>query len=149
MKKEELDPATVPADASSIKYSLVKVIDKNMDNKLALDKIWTVKSINDKIVDIPKFEDKDNNLLLSLDTIEMKIFGYDGCNNFHGNFQLLHPNSITLQVIGATKVKCNNMQLPTSFITALKSTETFTLKDENLIFLDVNGYEVLKFVKAK
>jgi len=29
--KEELDPATVPADASSIKYTLKKVIEKNID----------------------------------------------------------------------------------------------------------------------
>lgn len=33
IKKEKLDPATVPADGSSIKYTLIKVIEKNIDEK--------------------------------------------------------------------------------------------------------------------
>lgn len=134
VKKEELDPATVPADASSIKYSLIEVIEKQKDKKLALDKIWTVKSINGKLVDMPRIPDEDNDLELSIDTVEMKIFGYDDCNNFYGNFELL-DNLITFNSIGATEMMCNNMDLPSSYLTALVNTKTFKIKSKNLFFL--------------
>lgn len=149
VKKEELDPATVPADASSIKYSLVEVIEKQKDMKLALDKIWTVKSINEKLVDIPQVADEDNDLVLSIVTDEMKIFGYDGCNNFHGNFELLNDNIITFNSIGSTKMMCSNMDLPSSYITALVNTKTFKLERKNLFFYDINENEILRFVKAE
>ncbi len=148
VKKEELDPATVPADASSIKYSLIEVIEKQKDKKLALDKIWTVKSINEKLVDIPQVADEDNDLVLSIDTVEMKIFGYDGCNNFYGNFELL-DNLITFNSIGATEMMCNNMDLPSSYLTALVNTKTFKIKSKNLLFYDISGNEILRFVKAE
>jgi len=134
VKKEELDPATVPAYASSIKYSLIEVIEKQKDKKLALDKIWTVKSINGKLVDMPRIPDEDNDLELSIDTVEMKIFGYDDCNNFYGNFELL-DNLITFNSIGATEMMCNNMDLPSSYLTALENTKTFKIKSKNLFFL--------------
>ncbi len=148
MKKEELDPATVPADASSIKYSLIEVIEKQKDKKLVLDKIWTVKSINGKLVEMPRIPDEDNDLVLSIDTVEMKILGYDGCNNFHGNFELL-DNSITFQSIGSTKMMCSNMELPSSYMTALENTKTFKLENDNLFFYDISGNEILRFVKAE
>lgn len=148
VKKEELDPATVPADASSIKYSLIEVFEKQKDKKLALDKIWTVKSINGKLVEMPRIPDEDNDLVLSIDTVEMKIFGYDGCNNFHGNFELL-DNLITFNSIGATEMMCNNMDLPSSYLTALVNTKTFKIKSENLFFYDISGNEILRFVKAE
>ncbi len=148
VKKKELDPATVPADASSIKYYLVEVIEKNEDVKLVLDKIWTVKSINEKLVDIPQVADEDNDLVLSIDTVEMKIFGYDGCNNFYGNFELL-DNLITFNSIGATEMMCNNMDLPSSYLTALVNTKTFKIKSKNLFFYDISGNEILRFVKAE
>lgn len=148
VKKEELDPATVPADASSIKYSLIEVIEKQKDKKLVLDKIWTVKSINGKLVEMPRIPDEDNDLVLSIDTVEMKILGYDGCNNFHGNFELL-DNSITFQSIGSTKMMCSNMELPSSYMTALENTKTFKLENDNLFFYDTHGNEILRFVKAE
>lgn len=148
VKKEELDPATVPADASSIKYSLVEIIEKYIDMKLALDKVWIAKSINEKLVDIPQDADKDNDLVLSIDTVEMKILGYDGCNNFHGNFELL-DNSISFQSIGSTEMMCSNMELPSSYMTALENTKTFKLEDENLFFYDTNEKEILRFAKAE
>lgn len=151
VKKEKLDPTLVPTDGSSIKYSLVKVIEKNKDEKLLLDNIWSVESINGKKIEILKAADINENqeLVLAIDLLEMKILGYDGCNNFFGSSETSKSNAITLKLIGATNKMCADMQTPSNYKTALEHTQTYTMEDENLYFYNTNGNEVLKFQKAE
>lgn len=151
VKKEKLDPAKVPADGSTLRYTLVKVIEKTKSEEFLLDDIWSVKSINGKMIDIPKTKDEAENLdlILTIDLLEMKILGYDGCNNFYGTIETSAESLITLKLIGATEMACSNMELPTAYTLALERTNSYKLSEEALYFYDTNGTEVLKFEKAE
>ncbi|WP_051285130.1 DUF4377 domain-containing protein [Aequorivita capsosiphonis] len=150
IKKEKLDPATVPADASSIKYTLVKVLEKNKDKKFLLDDIWKVTSIQGEKIEIPETTNpnQDNDLVLAIDLLEMKTLGYNGCNNFHGTIETSDNNSVTFKITGATKMMCPNMELPSNYKSALEKAKTYKMEDLQLYFYDAEGNEVLKFQKA-
>ena len=52
VKEEQLE--NVPADASSIKYTLVEVLEKKEDIKLALDGSWEALKINGSVIKLPR-----------------------------------------------------------------------------------------------
>ncbi|HBL80582.1 MAG TPA: heat-shock protein HslJ, partial [Aequorivita sp.] len=68
-------------DASTLKYSLVKVIEKNRDEKMRLHDIWALKAINGEAIDRDNFQKQP---VLEIHLNEMKIFGNDGCNTMFG-----------------------------------------------------------------
>ncbi len=145
VKKENLDPATVPADASTLKYSLVKVIEKNRDEKMRLNDIWALKAINGKMIDVENFQ---KHPVLEIHLNDMKIFGNDGCNNMFGAVENLDDQNINFGAMGGTKMACPNMELSTEYTSALGKTKTFKLEGLQLYFYDADGNELLKFQKV-
>ncbi|MCB0454035.1 MAG: DUF4377 domain-containing protein [Aequorivita sp.] len=145
VKKEKLDPATVPADASTLKYSLVKVIEKNKDEKMRLDDTWTLKSINNEAIDSETFKKQP---ILEIQLNKMKIFGNDGCNNMFGSIKSLNKNNITFGALGGTKMACPNMEISSKYTSALGKTKTYKIDDLQLYFYDADGNELLRFEKG-
>ena len=145
VKKEELDPTTVPADASSIKYSLVKVIEKNRDEKMRLHDIWALRAIDGNMIDVGNFQ---KHPVLEIHLNDMKIFGNDGCNNMFGSIETLDEKNIAFGAIGGTKMACPNMELSSKYTSALGKTKTYKLDGLQLYFYDADGNEVLKYQKV-
>lgn len=145
VKKEELDPATVPADASTLKYSLVKVIEKNRDEKMRINDIWALKAMNGEAIDGNNFQ---KHPVLEIHLNEMKIFGNDGCNNMFGNIESFDEKNIAFGAIGGTKMACRNMELSSKYTSALGKTKTYKLDGLQLYFYDADGNEVLKYQKV-
>jgi len=52
VKEEKIPAAQVPADASSIKYTLVRVIEKEKDATLALHDIWALETLDGNTIDL-------------------------------------------------------------------------------------------------
>lgn len=145
VKKEKLDPATVPADASTLKYSLVKVIEKNKDEKMRLNDTWALKSINNEAIDSETFQKQP---ILEIQLNKMKIFGNDGCNNMFGSIKSLNENNITFGALGGTKMACPNMEISSKYTSALGKTKTYKIDDLQLYFYDADGNELLRFEKG-
>ena len=145
VKKEKLDPATVPADASTLKYSLVKVIEKNKDEKMRLDDTWTLKSINNEAIDSETFKKQP---ILEIQLNKMKIFGNDGCNNMFGSIKSLNEKNITFGALGGTKMACPNMEISSKYTSVLGKTKTYKIDDLQLYFYDADGNELLRFEKG-
>jgi heat shock protein HslJ len=145
VKKENLDPATVPADASTLKYSLVKVIEKNRDEKMRINDIWALKTMNGEAIDSNNFQ---KHPVLEIHLNEMKIFGNDGCNNMFGNIESFDEKNIAFGAIGGTKMACPNMELSSKYTSALGKTKTYKLDGLQLYFYDADGNEVLKYQKV-
>jgi heat shock protein HslJ len=145
VKKENLDPATVPADASTLKYSLVKVIEKNRDEKMRINDIWALKTMNGEAIDSNNFQ---KHPVLEIHLNEMKIFGNDGCNNMFGNIESFDEKNIAFGAIGGTKMACPNMELSSKYTLALGKTKTYKLDGLQLYFYDADGNEVLKYQKV-
>jgi heat shock protein HslJ len=142
VKTTKLKEKDVPADASSIKYKLIEVIEQVEDIRFRLNDIWVVTSINGKTLD------KNNDLpQVEINISKMKILGNDGCNNFTGKIKLLTSNEILIENIAATRKMCPDMTITNLFNAGLQNTSNYNLKELNLFFYDKEGNETLVLKK--
>jgi|GEM_PF-103024 len=144
VKEEHLDKSRVPADASSIKYTLVKVLEKQQDLRTVLNGNWTLQSLNNhplnKMTPLPT---------MAIDLSKMQISGSNGCNTYFGEIESLAPAKIKLGNVGSTKKMCRDMRVADEFDSALNSINTYQVKGSNVIFFSENGEKVLSFMKDK
>ncbi len=150
-----LDKSEVPADASSIRYKLVKVLKKKKDvntkkieeksNKpnQRLHDIWGVKRINGKPINR-----KTNLPTMEIDLAQMRIFGNDGCNNYNGAITEVSDTKIAFGKIASTRMMCREMEISDKFNEAMEKVKGYRLEELNLILVDKTGKEVLAFVKG-
>ena len=138
----QLDAKDVPADASSIQYDLVKVLEKKSDPKLAIHDIWVATHINGE--DIPK----TNAPTLEVNTTEMRVMGSNGCNNYNGQIKTLTAKTIAFGPIASTRKMCMDMTVPDSYDKALNQSSTYKKDGLTLSFYNSNGDEILRFKKV-
>ncbi len=138
----QLDPKDVPADASSIKYKLVKVLEKKQDPKMALNDIWTVTKINNSAIgktrQIPSLE---------INISKMQVSGTDGCNNFTGDIKNITARNIEFGPIASTRKMCMDMTIPNAFNKALNASVSYKKEALSLTFFDTEGNETLTLKK--
>lgn len=138
----QLDKTRLPADASSIKYSLVKVLDKQKDLRTELDGSWTLAQLNDhplnRMVVVPK---------LNIDLSQKLIYGNGGCNEFTSKLQNLGVSKIELGPVASTQKACINKNVEAEFNQALNSVKTYQIKGNTVTFYDEAGKKVLAFIK--
>ncbi len=141
IKKEELDPATVPADASSIKYSLVEIVSK--EKVISLGGEWVAISINRKTI-----ASRDENMKMPTITLEetsKKITGFSGCNNLVGTFETTGENGFKVGNVASTRKMCPTPNVESDFLKALNTAATYTVSEKRLVFFGAEGAEVLSF----
>lgn len=138
-----LDPKDVPADASSIKYKLVKVLEKKQDPKMSLNDVWVVTGINGKAISstrqIPSLE---------INIAKMQISGTDGCNNFTGEIKNITARNIVFGPIASTRKMCPDMTIPNNFNKALNNSVSYKKENLTLLFFDASGNETLALKKV-
>lgn len=143
VKEEKLDKSQVPADASSIRYTLLKVLDKQKDLRTELNGSWTLAQLNDhplnRMVAVPT---------MTIDLSQKQISGNGGCNNFTGKIQNLTASNIDLGPVASTKKACLNKNVESEFNQALNRVNTFQIQGNNLTFYDEKGDEILSFLKV-
>lgn len=138
-----LETKNVPADASSIQYELIKVLEKIQDPKLAIHDIWVTTHINGE-----EITDKTNLPTLEINTTKMQAFGTNGCNNYTGQIKNITSEAIEFGAIASTRKMCMDMTIPDSFDKAFNNISTYKKEDLNLSFYNEAGDEVLRFKKA-
>ena len=74
--------------------------------KYGLDDVWILEKINGVTIDFP--EDKKRPFI-TIDTGEKSISGFGGCNNFHGNAELVKNRIVTGNIL-STKMACMDIQ---------------------------------------
>tara|TARA_R110002049_G_scaffold306173_1_gene504181 strand:+ start:13288 stop:13998 length:711 start_codon:yes stop_codon:yes gene_type:complete len=141
IKEEHLDKNKVPADASFIKYTLIKVIEKKKDYRIAIHDIWAVKSI----YGIPIEKETPS---LEINISKMEVFGSDGCNHFHGKIKQLDIQNIVFFSLTTTRKICLDMTIPDRFNKALANSVGYIKKGLILSFKDKNGNETLVLKKV-
>lgn len=146
VKEEQLENA--PADASSVKYILVEVLEKKEDAKLALDGSWEALKINGSVIKLPRMRGAGVLPDLQINIRDMQISGIDNCNNFTGQITEIGENTIELGAIAGTKKMCPDMSISKAFNETLLAVKKYELKENNLIFTDEAGTELLEFIKA-
>ncbi|WP_297097583.1 META domain-containing protein [uncultured Draconibacterium sp.] len=146
VKEEQLE--NVPADASSIKYILVEVLEKKEDTKLALDGSWEALKINGSVIKLPRMRGAGLLPNLQINIRDMQINGIDNCNNFTGQITEIDESTIELGAIAGTQKMCPDMSISKAFNEALLAVKKYELRENNLVFTDEAGTELLEFTKA-
>jgi heat shock protein HslJ len=146
VKEEQLE--NVPADASSIKYILIEVLEKKEDNKLALNGSWDAVKINGSIIKLPRSRGAGVIPQMQIDLAQMQISGIDNCNNFSGKINKLGDTNIELGQLARTQKMCPDMSISKAFNDALNGVKKYQWKDNNLLFTDEAGTELLEFSKG-
>lgn len=143
VREEKLDKSQVPADGSSIKYTLVEVLDKRKDIRSELQGEWTLARLNaqplNRMVVLPT---------MIIDLSGGQIGGNAGCNNYSGRIRELTASEIHLGPIAMTKKMCSNKNIEPEFSDALNSVNTYQIKDGMVSFYGSNGSEVLAFIRS-
>jgi len=147
VNEEKLDAANVPADASSIRYTLVKVLEKTPDLKLRLNDIWVLTSLNGKTVRPAKEGERTKDVQMEFHLAEKKVMGTDGCNNFTGLIITVGEKALQLGPLASTRKLCIDITLADDFNQALNKVQSYAIKDLHLILYDKDGTELMTLKK--
>ncbi len=144
VREESISKEAVPADASSIKYTLVKVLDKQIDNRSFIKGKWLLMRINGNPV----------NRSIALPTLEIdmdnfRISGSTGCNTYSGLIQRLNQETIQLGNVVSTRKACINRNIETVYLNALNEISTYRQDNDKLVLFGEKGNELLAFLKQK
>jgi heat shock protein HslJ len=139
IRKEMLK--NVPADASSIRYVLVQVLEKTRDPKININDIWAVTAIQGEPVDMHQKRQKGPLIEISLSS--MSVMGNDGCNNFNGTISGFGDGVIEFGPIAVTRKMCPDMSVPNKFNSAIQQVRKYRLDPGRLVFLDTDGKELI------
>lgn len=148
VKEEKIDPAKVPADGSSLKYTLVEVLEKNPDPKFRIHDIWALEAIDGKTVERPNENDRMQIPSIEINLTDMRIMGTDGCNNFHGSIKNIEADELKFGPLAATMKMCPDMEIPGKFNATLNKVGKFRIENLKLYFFDEKGTELLRFKKV-
>lgn len=146
--EEKLNPAQVAADGSSIKYTLVAVLEKKTDEHFAIHDIWMLEAIDGVL--IPKSPDNETmeRPVLEINVTEMRVMGSDGCNRITGGIAVLDGEKLEFGNMSATRMMCNNMEIPDKFNKTLPTVRKFKKEGLKLNLLNECGKEVLRLKKV-
>ncbi|MEK6481057.1 DUF4377 domain-containing protein [Catalinimonas sp. 4WD22] len=145
VREENLPAAQVPEDASSIRYSLVRIISKEGDSKIRLHDIWVLESMEAEPIDESKINDRPR---LEIHLPEMRVMGFDGCNNFNGSIKQVDSAQLVFGPIAGTRKLCNQMDVPDQFNALLNQVNSYKVENLKLYLYNKQGNEILSFQKT-
>jgi heat shock protein HslJ len=148
LKVKEEKQENVPADASSIKYTLIKVVEKKKDLKLRINDIWVATSIGSEDIYFIGDNSVLKNVQIEIHIADMRITGNDGCNNFTGSITTFDDGFIEFGPIAGTRMMCADMTIPDKFNAALIKVKKYKIADMKLIFLDEEGKDLIALKKV-
>ncbi|MBP7274234.1 MAG: DUF4377 domain-containing protein [Saprospiraceae bacterium] len=144
VKVQQTDKENVPADASSIKYKLVKELERIPAPRAALSGKWTLTKLNNapisRAVPLPTLE---------IDLAQKQFSGSGGCNRYSAQIKHMSTNAIELSPIVSTKMACINKNIESEYFGQLAEAITFAVADKKLIFYDKDSKEILLFIHTE
>lgn len=145
VQEEKLPEDQVPADASSIKYTLTKVLHKEMDAKLRLHDIWALQAINGDNIDPGDFQKHPQ---LEINLTDNRVLGNDGCNQFSGAIKTVDDRQLSFSQMAGTRMDCENMELTGTINQHLAQVQSYRINNLTLLLLGADGEELLRYKKV-
>lgn len=147
------------ATAKSEKTSQVEITDRNkvttlpvkgqkpiiMLDSLAfmkLNGLWTLRSIDGKILSAEKGDDESNRPFINFDGRTRKFYANDGCNTINGEYETKGSNGVIINPLLSTLMMCEFAPYQQQFKDALASTATYNISKEE-------GESLLKLYNEK
>ena len=144
VKEESVPSEQVPADTSSKKYTLVKVLIKKVDSTLRLYNIWALESIEGEELNLTKGQERPR---LEINLKKMAVVGNDGCNDFLGRIAIADSKKLIFGAIAVTMKDCFNMAIPDRFHRHINNVRSYEIKGLKLYLFDSQGNELFRFKK--
>lgn len=148
VREKKIDKEKVPADASSINFTLVKVIEKIQDMVLRINDIWILKSIKGEGITPSQTNKRGKIPQIEFHIADMKVMGNDGCNNFFGSIKSIDNKNLRFGLLAGTKMACIRTDISDKFNTALIRVSKYKIENLQLILSDEQGNELLMFKKT-
>ncbi len=145
VNEKQLKKEDVPADAASIEYTLIKVLEKRQDLRLRINDIWVLTAIEGEAVSPSQ---KGKTPRIELNVSKMKVMGTDGCNNFTGRIKKLGTKAIEFGPLAGTKRLCPNMKTPDKFNSLLSKAAAYKIEKNELTLLDASEKVLFSFKKT-
>jgi len=147
VSEEKIEKEKVSADASPIKFKLVKVLEKQQDVRLRINDIWVLISINGEAVQQNNENKRQKTAQIEFNIAEMRVMGNDGCNNFFGSIKSIDSEELILGPLAGTKMACLGTDIPDKFNIAINNVASYKIENMQLTLSDVSGKELLAFRK--
>ncbi len=148
VEEEKLDANKVPADASSIKYKLVKIIEKDLDPKLHINDIWVLTSLNGNKITPVSTNERRRNVQIEFQLAERKVMGTDGCNRFTGSIKAIGEETLLLGTLASTRMMCPDMTLSVDFNKTIQEVQKYAIENLQLTLFDKDSKELMTFKKV-
>lgn len=146
VKEENLE--NVPADASSIKFTLMEVLEKKQDDAPLLNGKWDALKINGSVIKLARTRGAGIIPNIEIDIQQMQLSGIDGCNNVSGSIKSIKENTVEFGPIAVTNKMCPDMTIADSFNKAMNEVKRFRVENDKLFFLSEDGFELIEFNKG-
>lgn len=144
VKETPIEKSKVPADASSIHYELVKVIEKQKDTRLDVHGDWILATLNNgpvnRMVVLPT---------LNINLNKMQFSANGGCNYLSATIESITNSSIKLSPIISTLKACAEPNIESQFSMALNHIKSYEVKNSTLTFMNEKGESILSFIKGQ
>ncbi|MEO1010509.1 MAG: DUF4377 domain-containing protein [Bacteroidota bacterium] len=147
VQEEKLPAAQVPADASSVRYTLLSILEKERDRKLLLNDIWALEHMKDVPFDSKTQKDLDQMPYIEIHLANKRILGHNGCNEFRGILTALDKTAINFDFLEQDFANCANKVLAQTFMQQLQTAEAYQLGRGRLTLTQGNR-ELLVFRKV-
>ncbi|MDT0553859.1 DUF4377 domain-containing protein [Urechidicola vernalis] len=134
-----------PADGSSIKYTLVKALEKKEDLRYTIHDIYALTNINGKNV---SSENVEQTPTLEINVSKMEILGTNGCNNFGGSISKLEGDKIEFGQLRETLKMCEHMDVSSLYSKELGNVRSFKKEHGALVFYNSENKIILSFKKV-
>ncbi len=145
IEEEDLPRHKVPADGSSKRYRLLKMIDKSPDLRLRINDLWVLTQMKGEDVDGLIGPERP---YMEFHIAEMRYMGMDGCNRFEGSIERLDHNTLGLVSGAVTEMHCGNEQISAPFRAQLGQVRGYEIGGRHLVLTDKSGAELLRFKKV-
>lgn len=145
VQEESIPPEKVPADASSKKYTLVKILEKKVDGKLRLYTIWVLESIKGEQLHVAQGQKRPR---LEMNLKKMALMGNDGCNDFMGRIAIAGSEKLAFGRIAVTMKDCFDMDIPDRLHQHINNVRSYEIKGAKLYLFDSRGNELFRFQKT-
>lgn len=121
-------------------------VEQKMENndKMRLHDIWALKEINREAIP----SDLMKRPTLEIFVEESRVLGNDGCNSQAASLKKITENELIFGHFMGTKMACPNMVFSKKYNANLSSTRFYKLEKLELVLLDEQNNELLRFRKV-
>ncbi len=140
--------AEVPADASSLRYTLERVLEKNPDATLRLNDIWALEAIREIALVFTDDQPGLQRPTIEFHLADRRVMGTNGCNNFTGALQAVTADSLRLGPLATTRMACPGSEVPDRVDRALSAVAAYEFDGLQLYLKDQAGQTLLRYRKV-